>query len=115
MRVSRVSLQNVEYLPPWGFERNADNTAVVDTGDAALHPLGILVFRQPGSIDVTEVAQGCSIQGTLFGRTLNIVSSLESCTHPSPVPVLGLPHPEVRPGPAACGRFPVLDQVLPRR
>ena len=37
--------QNIEYLAPWAFERNADNTAIVDTGDAALHPTGILLFK----------------------------------------------------------------------
>ena len=71
----------MEYLAPWGFERNADNTAIVDTGDAALHPLGILVFRQPGSIDVTEVARGCSVQG-IFGRTQDIVRNIITSYQP---------------------------------
>jgi len=83
-RFHKQGVENVEYLAPWGFVRNADNTAIVDTGDAAVHPLGILVFKQSGSIDVTEVAKGCSVPG-IFGRTQDISSLIEKYSLGQPV------------------------------
>merc|ERR1712083_518916 len=69
--------ENVEYLAPWAFERNADNTAIVDSGDAALHPNGILVFKQEGPITVDINISGCSVDA-IFGRVQDISSLLSS-------------------------------------
>merc|ERR1712098_975651 len=34
--------ERFDYLPPWGFERNATNTGIIDTGDAAVHQVAVL-------------------------------------------------------------------------
>merc|ERR1719147_624298 len=71
----RDGVENIEYLTPWGFERNADETDIVETGDAALHPLGILIFEQHPhvNIDGLREARGCSFDGLLgAGRTGDI-------------------------------------------
>jgi len=52
--------ENMEYIPPFGFQRNADNTGVVETGDAPLHDIYTLVYRQPGFINIEENQSGCS-------------------------------------------------------
>merc|ERR1711931_1710 len=62
---------NIEYLPPWAFERNEANDAIVDTGDTPLHPDGILAFEQSGSITVEENFIGCNI-GAIYGRALSV-------------------------------------------
>jgi len=68
--------ENTEYLTPWGFERNADQTAIVDTGAAALHPLGILAFEQSGSISGLREARGCSFDGVFGAGRFGDVSNL---------------------------------------
>jgi len=71
-------IENVEYLTPWGFERNADETDILDTGDAALHPLGILVFEQHPRVIIDEFkkARGCSFDGLLGEGRMGDISEL---------------------------------------
>merc|ERR1712098_920599 len=71
-------VENVEYLTPWGFERNADETDILDTGDAALHPLGILVFEQHPRVIIDEFkkARGCSFDGLLGEGRMGDISEL---------------------------------------
>jgi len=69
--LSRDGTVNIEYLPPWSFATNAEGTAVLDTGDAAVDKLAVLVFKQPGPITVEETAAGCSPAG-IFGRRQDI-------------------------------------------
>merc|ERR1719348_682970 len=54
------AFEAMEYIAPFGFERNATNTGVVETGDAALHDVVTLVYKQPGVIDVEETQSGCN-------------------------------------------------------
>merc|ERR1712098_210838 len=69
--LSREGTVNIEYLPPWSFAPNAEGTAVLDTGDAAVDKLAVLVFKQPGPITVEETATGCT-QAGMFGRRQDI-------------------------------------------
>merc|ERR1719147_47148 len=62
--------ERFDYLPPWGFERNATNTGIIDTGDAAVHQVAVLAFKQPGTIDVTESARGCP--ESIFNRFISL-------------------------------------------
>merc|ERR1712098_723995 len=91
---SREGVVNIEYLPPWSFSTNADDTAVLDTGDAAVDKLAVLVFKQPGPITVEETATGCSPSWHLWEAP----GHLSPCGH-------------VWAG-SGCGRGCVLDQVL---
>jgi len=63
--------ESLEYIAPFAFQRNEDNTALVDTGDAAHNPIGVLVFKQPGTLVVDETQAGCNI-GMLTSRMLNV-------------------------------------------
>jgi len=83
-------IENIEYLTPWGFERNADETDIVDTGDAPLHPLGILAFEQEeGSIEGLREAHGCSMDGVLGAGRFGDISNLMDHFNLGDKPVAG--------------------------
>merc|ERR1712130_119646 len=65
--------ENIEYLPPFSYKANEDETAIEDTGDNGVDQTAVLVFRQAGPVTPEENLKGCN-QPAIFGRRVQASS-----------------------------------------